>query len=338
MRQFILGSCAVLVLALGYYAWRAEQPIPRDPSPAWQASIISPDITVETFDVVVAGAILEAMVLRPTGATGPIPAAVFTGGSGDGLFQNYAPGFLEAYVQDIFLPRDIAVVYVNKRGMGGSTGNWMNNTIEGRAADIQAVVDVVRARPDINENKVGLLGHSQGGWVVVHAAAQDPETAFMLNYMGPLRQPFGQFEYMWRSTYACDGLTGDALQTKIDRKTWITELGMWVGNYLPIGMLDFDAKFFFYQTDGLLERIDAPTLSVYGGNDLLVDGPANEAFLADAFPEGVPDHLIARTFDGLNHMGFPVASQCANDEGAEASGLSAELVSALNNWLDELGY
>jgi pimeloyl-ACP methyl ester carboxylesterase len=73
------------------------------------------------------------------------------------------PGFLKAYLQDIFLPRGIAVVYVNKRDMGDSTGNWINNTIEGRSSDIQAVADLVRTMPQIDVDRVGYAGHSQGG-------------------------------------------------------------------------------------------------------------------------------------------------------------------------------
>ena len=57
----------------------------------------------------------------------------------------------------------IAVVYVNKRGMGDSTVNWINNTIEGRSSDIQAVADLVRTMPQIDVDRVGYAGHSQGG-------------------------------------------------------------------------------------------------------------------------------------------------------------------------------
>lgn len=338
MKRSLRWISLLVLVGLGYYAWRAEQPIPRNPSPIWEASIARADIAVETLAVPVDGAMLEAMVLRPTTDGGPIPAVVFAGGSGDGLFQNYAPGFLETYVQDIFLERGIAVVLVNKRGMGASTGNWMNNTIEGRAADIQAVADFVRAKPGIDANGVGFAGHSQGGWVVVHAATHDPNTAFVLNYMGPLRPPMDQFEFMWNAVYACDGLEEDAVAAKVGRKTWITEVGMWFGGFLPIGMLEFDANFFPYQTEGLLAQVNAPMFAVYGGHDILVNGPASEAYLANAFPDGIPPHLTARTFDSLNHMGFRVASQCSPSDGPDAQTPSPELMGALNTWLDGIGF
>ncbi len=49
-------------------------------------------------------------------------------------------------------------------------------------------------------------------------------------------------------------------------------------------MLEFDRKFFNYDNAGLLAEVEAPMLSLYGGTDILVDGAANEATLAAAFP------------------------------------------------------
>jgi len=170
-------------------AWRAEQPIARSPSGGWEASISSPDFSAQSSTVAVDGVVVEAMILRPATPTRPVGAVVFVGGSGDGLFQNSAPGVLKTHLQDIFLPRGIAVVYANKRGMGGSTGNWMNNTIEGRASDLIAVAKAVRDRPGVDPTRAWIAGHSQGGWVVLRAGAQDPDTAFVLDFMGPLRSP-----------------------------------------------------------------------------------------------------------------------------------------------------
>ena len=334
----ILVTLALLAIAVGgYFAWKAEQPVPRVPSADWAASISSPDFSATTFRVPAEGAELEAMILLPNSAA-PSGAVVFAGGSSDGLFQNYAPGFLKTYLHDIFLPRGIAVVYVNKRGMGASTGNWMNNTIEGRAADVQAVAEAVRAMPQIGPTQVGYAGHSQGGWVVARAGVEDPATAFVLNFMGPLRPPTDQFEFMWRSVYGCEGLNGDALDKKNARKHAITRFAMKVGRFLPIGMLEFDSKFFLYETRGLLAQISAPMLSVYGGSDVLVNGPANEAFLSSEFPNGIPKNLEAVTVEGLNHTGSPTPSVCASLWGQGPHDRSPKLAATIEGWLSRIGH
>ena len=97
MRTVVKLALMGLALAGVFFVWKAEQPIPIAPSADWQASINSPDLRAETFFVPVEGAEIEAMILLPNAATEPRGAVVFTGGSGDGLFQNYAPGFLQFY-------------------------------------------------------------------------------------------------------------------------------------------------------------------------------------------------------------------------------------------------
>lgn len=339
MRKILVTTLLLAALIAGaVYAWKAEHPIAVLPAEDWPETIASPDFTPKTFFVPVDGATLEAMILLPNDADGPVGAVVFAGGSGDGLFQNYAHGFLETYLQDIFLPRGLAVVYVNKRGMGASTGNWMNNTIEGRASDVVAVANAVRAMPEVDPARVGYAGHSQGGWVVVRAGAEDPTAAFILNFMGPLRSPDAQFDNLWHNVYRCEGRSEDNVEAAYARKAWITRVAMKVGRVLPIGMLEFDSKFFNYQSAGILARVSAPVLSVFGGGDLLVDGPANQSFLVSEFPQGVPSHIEAVSFDGLNHTGFRTDNPCGDLFGPTATEASPELVSTIEGWLERNGF
>ncbi len=337
MRKITLVTLFLVIGIGGYATWMAEQPVQIDPASDWEATITSDAFSVRSFMVPVDGAEIEAMILLPNDRASPSGAVVFTGGSGDGLFQNYRKAFLKTYLQDVFLPRNIAVVYANKRGMGASTGNWKNNTIEGRAADVIAVANAVRAKPEIDPGKVGYAGHSQGGWVVVRAAAEDPKTAFVLDFMGPLRTPWEQFENMWRNVYVCDGKSPDQVEAALERKRMITNVGRSIGQYAPIGQLEFDAAFFDYETEGLLARVSAPLLSVYGSHDFLVDGPASSAFLASEFPTGAPEHLEVMTFEGLNHGGFHTASLCAETFNSTTTEVSPDLQEAIGDWLTRIG-
>lgn len=337
MRQALKYLIIAAFPIMGYLLWTFERPIPIAPARDWAASITGPDFTSETFFVDVDGARLEALILTPRSTEGPTGAVVFTGGSGDVLFQNYRPGFLDSYLRDVFLPRNIAVVYVNKRGMGQSTGNWQNGAIPDRAQDVITVAQAVRARPDIDPDRVGYAGHSQGGWVVVQAGAKDPDAAFVLNLMGPLRPPRDQFENMWVNTYTCQGLDGDDLEKALARKRWLTDVGSGIGRIFWLGYLEFDSKFFAYETAGLLKTVHAPLLAVYGGNDILADGPASEAYLRAEFPDGVPAHLEAMTFDGLDHGGARTDDICSETPPAKEDYASPNLQAAIANWLSRNG-
>ena len=79
---------------------------------------------------------------------------------GKGIFT---PGFTEQLIESLYLPRDMAILYFNKRGIGESTGNWKWGSIERRADDLLAAVEYLRAMPEIDPDAVGIIGHSQGG-------------------------------------------------------------------------------------------------------------------------------------------------------------------------------
>ena len=76
-----------------------------------------------THSVEADGAELEIELIVPAGGRAVKPAVIFAGGSSPVDFRDYEKDFRETLIEEVFLPRDIAVVYVNKRGLGGSTGN-----------------------------------------------------------------------------------------------------------------------------------------------------------------------------------------------------------------------
>lgn len=79
------------------------------------------------------------------------------------------------WVEYFFLRHGVAVLAYDKRGVGGSTGDWALSTTTDLAGDALAAVDFLRSRPEIDANHIGLYGSSNGGWVAPIAAAKAPE-------------------------------------------------------------------------------------------------------------------------------------------------------------------
>jgi pimeloyl-ACP methyl ester carboxylesterase len=86
-----------------------------------------------------------------------VPALLFMHGSGG------ERRFASAYMADFFARRGIAVLIYDKRGTGKSTGNWSNSTFKDLANDVIAGIKLLESNPNINSNKIGIYGHSQGG-------------------------------------------------------------------------------------------------------------------------------------------------------------------------------
>jgi pimeloyl-ACP methyl ester carboxylesterase len=79
----------------------------------------------------------------------------------------------------------IATLRVDDRGVGGSTGNVMTATIADNAGDALAGVAFLKSQPKIDARRIGLLGHSEGGWVAPLAATRSADVAFLVLLAGP---------------------------------------------------------------------------------------------------------------------------------------------------------
>jgi dipeptidyl aminopeptidase/acylaminoacyl peptidase len=210
-KTIAIGIVLIIIISIGILGYRADQPYPTQPKQAWIDSVSGPDVIRESTFIKNDGLMLEADLILPVGGADKKPAVVFVGGSGDGLYQGYSNGFLETFIQGIFLPRNFAVFYFNKRGMGQSEGSWLNNSIQGRAEDAYAAVEFLKSHPAIDSQNIGVIGHSQGGWVVNLVASQHEDIAFFISLAGPTTTVIGNMEDNYRGAYICEGFKGEGV-------------------------------------------------------------------------------------------------------------------------------
>jgi alpha/beta superfamily hydrolase len=260
------------------------------------------DAQREAFFVDVDGIKLEAELFIPNGGAEQKTAVVFAPGSGDSLYQNYSPGFIETYILDVFLSGDIAVLLVNKRGMGLSEGLYTDLSIEGRAEDLLVSARTIQTHPKIDAEKIGLVGHSEGGWVVTYAAAQNPEIAFFINLAGPTIIRKEQAGDMYTFEAICSGLEGDDVDKYVEKRLKTTELGMKIGN------------------------------------DILVIPDKNVERMNETFDGNVPDNLTMAVAKDATHSFRLVDGSCDSWNDPKQYETSTEVIAILNDWLVKQGY
>ena len=78
----------------------------------------------------------------------------------------------------------MAVLGYDKRGVGGSTGDWNTASFEDLAGDVVAAFEYLKTRRDIDRTQIGLLGVSQAGWVMPLAAVRARDMAFLISVSG----------------------------------------------------------------------------------------------------------------------------------------------------------
>ena len=86
---------------------------------------------------------------------------------------------------DYLTRQGIAVLRVDKRGVGKSTGAFgAFVTSQDLARDVQAGIDYLKTRKEIDPNCIGLIGHSEGGMIATMVASQSPSVTFVILMAG----------------------------------------------------------------------------------------------------------------------------------------------------------
>jgi uncharacterized protein len=150
---------------------------PQTPTPPFPYHV--EEVAYQNGDVTLAGTLT-----LPRGE-GPFPAVVMITGSGpqdrDETIFDHRPF---AVLANHLTRGGIAVLRADDRGVGGSTGSTATATSRDFAADALAGLRWLQARPEIARDRIGLLGHSEGGMVAAMAAADDPNVAFIVMMAG----------------------------------------------------------------------------------------------------------------------------------------------------------
>jgi pimeloyl-ACP methyl ester carboxylesterase len=153
---------------------RPQTPVPPFPYDALEVG----------YDNETDGVHLAGTLTMPDGP-GPFPAALLVTGSGaqdrDEALLGHKPFLVLA---DHLTRQGIAVLRVDDRGVGGSTGDLSQATGEALARDAAAGLRFLRGHERIDPARVGIVGHSEGGVIGPRVAADDPKLAFVVMMAG----------------------------------------------------------------------------------------------------------------------------------------------------------
>jgi len=128
---------------------------------------------------------LGATLTYPKG-NGPFPAAILITGSGqedrDETIFGHKPF---AIIADYLTRNGFAVLRVDDRGTGKSKGEVLKATSLDFANDVMTSMDYLKSRKEIDKNKIGLVGHSEGGLIASIIITKRKDVAFIISLSGP---------------------------------------------------------------------------------------------------------------------------------------------------------
>lgn len=89
-----------------------------------------------------------------------------------------------AIIADYLAKQGYAVLRVDDRGAGKTTGQFKDATSADFAKDVQAGIAFLKTLPVVDPNKIGLMGHSEGGCIAAMIAAESKDVAFVISLAG----------------------------------------------------------------------------------------------------------------------------------------------------------
>jgi len=130
------------------------------------------DVRFSSGDVTLTGTLISPA------SGGKHPAIVLVHGSG-AENREYMLPFARFLIR-----RGMVVLGYDKRGVGGSTGDWNTASFDDLAGDVVAAFEYLKTRSDIDPTQIGLLGISQAGWIMPLAAVRAKDAAFLISISG----------------------------------------------------------------------------------------------------------------------------------------------------------
>ena len=126
---------------------------------------------------------LSGSLMLPKNGDKPSYVVVFV--HGDGAMPYDAYGYYRPLWQAL-AEKGIASFSWNKAGVNTSTGKWQNQSMDDRADEVIAAIEMLKYHKDIIFNKIGVIGYSQAGWVLPLVAKKSNYPDFMVIVSGAI--------------------------------------------------------------------------------------------------------------------------------------------------------
>ncbi|TBR20265.1 MAG: alpha/beta fold hydrolase [Chitinophagaceae bacterium] len=269
---------------------------------------------------------------------GVFPAVILISGSGPQNRNEELLGHKPFLVLSDYLTKNgIAVLRYDDRGTALSTGNFKTATSLDFATDVEAGIDYLKSRKEIDPKKIGLMGHSEGGLIAPIVASKSTDVAFIVLLAGP-GIPGDQLLLLQQKLIGkAAGVSDEELQKSavinrkifdlvikstsveqltIDLTTHMRQLlkeGLSGEQLKEMSDADFAPQinqvanpwmryFINYNPESTLEKVTCPVLAINGENDLQVPPKENLEAIKKALTKGGNRNVTIKELPGLNHL------------------------------------
>ncbi|HBB91325.1 MAG: hypothetical protein A2X22_02635 [Bacteroidetes bacterium GWF2_49_14] len=319
------------------------------------------------FENAAANARLAGTLTLPKSG-GPFTVAVLISGSGPQNRDEELLGHKPFLVLSDYLTRNgIAVLRYDDRGTASSTGNFSLATTEDLATDAEAAIAYLKTRKEINPEKIGLIGHSEGGMIAPLVASRSKDVAFIVMMAGTGMRGSSllplQSELISKAAGIpeADLAKGKEINARlfdmVAKSKDPEKLQLQVTTYLnsvvkdlpanekPQGMSDEDLVktqvnqlcspwmlfFLNYNPIPALKKVKCPVLAINGEKDLQVPPKENLGPIKKALKKNKSVTIIE--FPGMNHLFQECTTGSPNEYAQIEETLSPKMLKVVGDWV-----
>jgi pimeloyl-ACP methyl ester carboxylesterase len=269
----------------------------------------------------------------------PFPAVLLITGSGaqdrDETILGHKPFMVLA---DYLTRRGIAVLRVDDRGVGGSTGSTPQSTTADFVEDVLTGVEYLKGRKEIDHAKIGLIGHSEGGIIAPWAASRSKDIAFIVLLAGTGLTGEEILYLQGQSGLEKNGASKELLASehtiqarlfalvRTEKDNAVVEKKSAEILEEELGKLDEETRkglgdikkgfgaqskaittpwfrfFLTYDPKPALRQVKCPVLALNGGKDFQVDSKVNLPVIEATLREGGNKDVTVKELPNLNHL------------------------------------
>jgi len=260
-------------------------------------------------DITIPTAGLELRGTLTTAGPDPAPAALLISGSGpidrDSNTKRLRLDVM-AQIAHHLAAEGIASLRYDKRGVGASQGDYHAAGLYDNIADAQAACAVLRDRPEIDADRVVVIGHSEGALIASELAA-DADLAGVVLLAGAAQN--GKAVLRWQARQVAPTLPKpvqwlmkllrqDLVRTQTKR---LEKIEASTDDVIRMQFVKLNAKWFrefmAFEPAQALQRAAVPVLAITGSKDIQVD-PADIAIMERAVSTPFTGHVL----DDLTHL------------------------------------
>jgi pimeloyl-ACP methyl ester carboxylesterase len=219
----------------------------------------------------------------------------------------------------------VAALVYDKRGTGESTGDWTTAGIEELAGDALAGLHAIAGRRDVDPKRIGIGGHSQGGWIAPLAATEDGAVAFVVVTSPSGINPMEQSVFHTSNLLRRAGYPEEVIRRAAELRNRLYERarkGAWDAN-LPADLeraskepwfetsalpnppspelADGARRLLLFEPVPVWERVRVPVLAVWGADDINVPAVRSCEILDAALTRGRNANRVLTVLPNADH-------------------------------------